>query len=81
MSAHAFHRDGLVTATCGTWRGFLEATTVSRSSPYRVPPRWQMPGAAARLVRRLGGDLRLDVEPDPVHFRQVSDAHSETGPR
>jgi hypothetical protein len=32
-------------------------------------------------VRRLGGDLRLDVEADHVHFRQVSDAHGETGPR
>jgi riboflavin biosynthesis pyrimidine reductase len=32
-------------------------------------------------VRRLGGDLRIDVEADSVRLRQVSDTHGETGPR
>jgi diaminohydroxyphosphoribosylaminopyrimidine deaminase/5-amino-6-(5-phosphoribosylamino)uracil reductase len=81
--AHAFHRDGLVDRY--VW--YLAPAFLGGDDGQPV---FAGTGAATmadawrgRLVsvRRLGGDLRLDVEPDPVHFRQVSDAHGETGPR
>jgi diaminohydroxyphosphoribosylaminopyrimidine deaminase/5-amino-6-(5-phosphoribosylamino)uracil reductase len=81
--AHAFHRDGLVDRY--VW--YLAPAFLGGDDGQPV---FAGTGAATmadawrgRLVsvRRLGGDLRLDVEADHVHFRQVSDAHGETGPR
>ena len=80
--AHAFHRDGLVDryvwylapAFLGGDDGrpiFAGPGAVTMASAWR-----------GRLVsvRRLGGDLRIDVEPDPVHLPRPSAARYQTSP-
>ena len=81
--AHAFHRDGLVDRY--VW--YLAPAFLGGDDGIPV---FAGPGATTmaeawrgRLVSvcRLGGDLRIDLEPDPVRFPQVSAAQGEAGPR
>ena len=80
--AHAFHRDGLVDRY--VW--YLAPAFLGGDDGRPV---FAGPGVATmasawrgRLisVRRLGGDLRIDVEPDLVHFPEPSAARYETSP-
>ena len=80
--AHAFHRDGLVDRY--VW--YLAPAFLGGDDGR---PIFAGPGAATmasawrgRLVsvRWLGGDLRIDVEPDPVHFPKPSVARRGTSP-
>ena len=80
--AHAFHRDGLVDRY--VW--YLAPAFLGGDDGR---PIFAGPGATTmasawrgRLVsvRRLGGDVRIDVEPDPAHFPKPSKARRETSP-
>jgi diaminohydroxyphosphoribosylaminopyrimidine deaminase/5-amino-6-(5-phosphoribosylamino)uracil reductase len=81
--AQGFHRAGLVDRY--VW--YLAPAFLGGDDGRPV---FAGPGAATiadawrgRLVSvcRLGGDLRIDLEPDPVRFPQVSAAQGEAGPR
>ncbi len=80
--AYAFHRDGLVDRY--VW--YLAPAFLGGDDGR---PIFAGPGSATmasawrgRLVsvRRLGGDVRIDVEPDPAHFPKPSKARRETSP-
>jgi len=81
--AHAFHRDGLVDRY--VWYLAPAFLGGDDGRPVFAGPGVTTMADAWRgrlvSVRRLGADLRIDVDPEPVHFPQVSAAEGETGTR
>lgn len=81
--AHAFHRDGLVDRY--VWYLAPAFLGGDDGRPVFAGPGVTTMADAWRgrivSVRRLGADLRIDMDPEPVHFPQVSAAEGETGTR